>query len=129
MHFSLREGTLRLVTVKREKISQSNSVHPRSLLHTLDSPWKDYEMRKGFTRKPQADEPATPVKNYITRSGLDRLKDEHRFLLTRERPAVTATIRRVILFGVAGGVIADFVLLPSVLVCESSGGAAAALAT
>src|SRR5271168_77537 len=46
-------------------------------------------MRKGFTRKPQADEPATRVKNYITPSGLERLKDEHRFLLTRERPAVT----------------------------------------
>jgi hypothetical protein len=40
-------------------------------------------MRKGFTRKPQRDEPATPGKNYITRSGLQRLKDEHRFLLTR----------------------------------------------
>jgi transcription elongation factor GreB len=49
-------------------------------------------MRKGFTRKPQADEPATPVKNYITRSGLERLKDEHRFLLTRERPAVTQVV-------------------------------------
>ena len=58
----------------------------------LDSPWKDYEMRKGFTRKPQADEPATPGKNYITRSGLQRLKDEHRFLLTRERPAVTKVV-------------------------------------
>jgi hypothetical protein len=46
-------------------------------------------MRKGFTRKPKPDEPATPVKNYITPSGLERLKDEHRFLLTRERPAVT----------------------------------------
>src|SRR3979490_536844 len=45
-------------------------------------------MRKGFTREPKPDEPATPVKNYITRSGLERLKDEHRFLLTRERPAV-----------------------------------------
>src|SRR5438105_2413502 len=42
-------------------------------------------MRKGSTRKPQADEPATRVKNYITRSGLQRLKDEHQFLLTRER--------------------------------------------
>jgi transcription elongation factor GreB len=63
-------------------------VHPRSLVHPLDSPWKDYEMRKGSTREPQRDEPATPVKNYITRSGLERLKDEHRFLLTRERPAV-----------------------------------------
>src|SRR6266496_6566301 len=50
-------------------------------------------MRKGFTRKPQADEPATRVKNYITRSGLQRLKDEHRFLLTRERPAVTEVSR------------------------------------
>ena len=49
-------------------------------------------MRKGFTRKPQADEPATRVKNYITRGGLERLKDEHRFLLTRERPAVTEVV-------------------------------------
>src|SRR5258707_5042027 len=49
-------------------------------------------MRKGFTRKPQRDEPATPVKNYITRSGLQRLKDEHRFLLTRERPAVAEVV-------------------------------------
>ena len=53
---------------------------------------KDYEMRKGFTRKPKSDEPATPVKNYITPSGLQRLKDEHRFLLTRERPAVTEVV-------------------------------------
>jgi transcription elongation factor GreB len=46
---------------------------------------QDYEMRKGFTRKPQGDEPATQGKSYITRSGLQRLKDEHRFLLTRDR--------------------------------------------
>jgi transcription elongation factor GreB len=39
-------------------------------------------------RKPLRDEPATQGKNYITRSGLQRLKDEHRFLLTRDRPAV-----------------------------------------
>ena len=49
-------------------------------------------MRKGFTRKPQGDEPATPSKNYITPDGLQRLKDEHRFLLTRERPAVTEVV-------------------------------------
>ena len=49
-------------------------------------------MRKGFTRKSQGDEPATRVKNYITQSGLQRLKDEHRFLLTRERPAVTEVV-------------------------------------
>src|ERR1700680_2679588 len=49
-------------------------------------------MRKGFTRKPQGDEPATPSKNYITPGGLQRLKDEHRFLLTRERRAVTEVV-------------------------------------
>ncbi len=53
---------------------------------------KDYAMRKGFTRKPQADEPATRGKNYITPGGLLRLKDEHRFLLNRERPAVTKVV-------------------------------------
>lgn len=50
------------------------------------------EMRKGFTRKPRPDEPAAPGKNYITPSGLQRLKDELRFLLTRERPAVTKVV-------------------------------------
>jgi transcription elongation factor GreB len=33
-----------------------------------------------------------PVKNYITPGGLQRLRDELRFLLTRERPAVTAVV-------------------------------------
>jgi transcription elongation factor GreB len=32
------------------------------------------------------------LKNYITPTGLQRLKDEHRFLLTRERPAVTEVV-------------------------------------
>jgi transcription elongation factor GreB len=49
-------------------------------------------MRKGSTRKPQADESAAVGKNYITPSGLQRLKDEHRFLLTRERPAVVEVV-------------------------------------
>src|SRR5215218_2378377 len=49
-------------------------------------------MRKGFTRRPQSDEPSTPIKNYITPAGLQRLKDEYRFLLTRERPAVTEVV-------------------------------------
>lgn len=39
-------------------------------------------------RRPQA----AAVKNYITPAGLQRLKDEHRFLLTRERPAVTKVV-------------------------------------
>src|ERR1700750_2032554 len=49
-------------------------------------------MRKGFTRHPASDAPAVRVKNYITPSGLQRLKDELRFLLTRERPAVTEVV-------------------------------------
>src|SRR5438445_9729183 len=60
--------------------------------HPLDSRWKDYEMRKGSTRKPQGEDLAARVKNYITPSGQQRLKDEHRFLLTRERPAVTKVV-------------------------------------
>jgi transcription elongation factor GreB len=43
-----------------------------------------------------AEEPARAqpagVKNYITPSGLQRLRDELRFLLTRERPAVTQVV-------------------------------------
>jgi transcription elongation factor GreB len=49
-------------------------------------------MQKGFSRKPQGDEPVARVKNYITPSGLRRLKEEHRFLLARERPAVTKVV-------------------------------------
>ena len=36
--------------------------------------------------------PAAPAKNYITPKGLQRLRDELRFLLTRERPAVTQVV-------------------------------------
>jgi transcription elongation factor GreB len=50
-------------------------------------------MRKGSTRKPKADPPGPPGKNYITPGGLLRLKEEHRFLLTRERPAVTEVVK------------------------------------
>jgi len=49
-------------------------------------------MRKGFTRIPKSDAPGVRVKNYITPDGLQRLKDEHRFLLTKERPAVTQVV-------------------------------------
>jgi transcription elongation factor GreB len=58
----------------------------------VDSQWKKFHMRKGFTRKPQPDDPATRAKNYITPAGLQRLKEEHHFLLTRERPAVTKVV-------------------------------------
>ena len=49
-------------------------------------------MRKGFTRNPRPDEPATRGPNYITPGGLQRLKDEHRFLLTRDRPTVAEVV-------------------------------------
>ena len=50
-------------------------------------------MRKGFTRKPDPGPVETKkVKNYITPDGLQRLVDERRFLLTRERPAVTQVV-------------------------------------
>jgi transcription elongation factor GreB len=63
------------------------------LQQPLGSRWEDGKMRKGFTRRPKADEPAaTQGKNYITPSGLQRLKDEHRFLLTKDRPAVTEVV-------------------------------------
>src|SRR5258707_9133736 len=42
-------------------------------------------MSKTFTKESDG-------KNYITPSGLQRLKDELRFLLTRERPAVTRVV-------------------------------------
>jgi transcription elongation factor GreB len=38
------------------------------------------------------DAPGVKPKNYITPGGLQRLKDEHRFLLHRERPAVTQVV-------------------------------------
>src|ERR1700736_5451682 len=62
-------------------------------------------MSKAFTKESDgegdepdraAEEPAhaelVGVKNYITPSGWRRLKDEHRFLLIRERPAVTQVV-------------------------------------
>src|SRR4051794_27169904 len=43
-------------------------------------------------REPVRDAPGPPLKNNITPAGLQRLKDEHRFLLNRERPAVTQVV-------------------------------------
>jgi transcription elongation factor GreB len=45
-------------------------------------------MKKALTKKSEI----AGVKNYITPIGLQRLKDEHRFLLARERPAVTQVV-------------------------------------
>jgi transcription elongation factor GreB len=62
-------------------------------------------MSKAFTKESDAEgdehdhaaedaehAPLAGVKNYITPSGLQRLRDERRFLLTRERPAVTQVV-------------------------------------
>ncbi len=49
-------------------------------------------MRKGFTRHPKRDEPGVKLKNYITPAGLQQLRDEHKFLLNKERPAVTQVV-------------------------------------
>ena len=49
-------------------------------------------MPKLPTRAPVRDAPGPKLKNYITPAGLQRLKDEHRFLLLRERPAVTQVV-------------------------------------
>jgi transcription elongation factor GreB len=53
----------------------------------------DWQMReKRPLRGPRPDPPGPPVKNYITPAGLQRLKDEHSFLLSRERPAVVEVV-------------------------------------
>ena len=46
--------------------------------------------RSAFTRRPRNDR--EPGKNYITPAGLQRLTDERKFLLTRDRPAVTKMV-------------------------------------
>jgi transcription elongation factor GreB len=43
------------------------------------------------SRRAPRKEPAG-AKNYVTPGGVQRLRDEHRFLLTRERPAVTKVV-------------------------------------
>lgn len=43
-------------------------------------------------RGPVREAPGPKLKNYITPAGLQRLKDEHRFLVRRERPAVTQVV-------------------------------------
>jgi transcription elongation factor GreB len=53
----------------------------------------DWQMRtKRPLREPAREEPEPSFKNYITPAGLQRLKDEHRFLLNRERPAVVQVV-------------------------------------
>ena len=49
-------------------------------------------LQKRPLREPVRDAPGPKLKNYITPAGLQRLKDEHRFLLNKERPAVTQVV-------------------------------------
>jgi transcription elongation factor GreB len=50
-------------------------------------------MRKGFTRRPKAEQPApSHGKNYITPGGIERLVAERHFLLTKDRPAVVEVV-------------------------------------
>jgi transcription elongation factor GreB len=43
-------------------------------------------------REPRREATGPKVKNYITPAGLQRLRDEHRFLLLRERPAMVQVV-------------------------------------
>src|SRR5882762_7855096 len=53
------------------------------------NPMADWQIREKRPLRGPRPEPAGPaVKNYITPAGLQRLKDEHVFLLSRKRPAV-----------------------------------------
>ena len=53
----------------------------------------DWQIReKRPLRGPRPEPPGPALKNYITPAGLQRLKDEHQFLLSRERPAVVEVV-------------------------------------
>ena len=67
-------------------------VHLQAIGVTIGFAPGGLQMRKGFTRRPRGNEPAMHGKNYITPGGLQRLKDEHRFLLTKDRPAVAEVV-------------------------------------
>lgn len=50
-------------------------------------------MQKGFTRRPKMEAPAANHEtNYITPGGLQRLKDERHFLITKDRPATVQVV-------------------------------------
>ena len=57
---------------------------------TKESDYEDDEL--DHTDEERSDAQLAGVKNYITPSGLQRLRDELRFLLARERPAVTQVV-------------------------------------
>ena len=60
--------------------------------HSTDEPDEDDEHDEHGQSAEPAPAPVPVGKNYITPSGLRRLRDELKFLLTRERPAVTQVV-------------------------------------
>src|SRR6202158_5313884 len=57
------------------------------------NPMADWQMRtKRPLRGPVREEAGPTLKNYITPAGVQRLKEEHLFLLSRERPAVVEVV-------------------------------------
>src|SRR5258708_35141542 len=57
------------------------------------NPMTDWKVREKRPLRGRVLEEAGPtLKNYITPTGLQRLKDEHLFLLSRERPAVVEVV-------------------------------------
>src|SRR6202043_3240346 len=62
-------------------------------LTSTRNPMADWQMReKRPLRGPLREEAGPTLKNYITPAGMQRLKDEHVFLLRRERPAVVEVV-------------------------------------
>ena len=59
---------------------------------TKESDNEDDEPAPDLDAEEAAHAPFAGAKNYITPPGFQRLKDERRFLLTRERPAVTQVV-------------------------------------
>jgi len=67
--------------------------HSDRVTHNYTKSVADWQMRtKRPLREPVREEVGPRLKNYITPAGLQRLKDEHRFLLNRERPAVVEVV-------------------------------------
>jgi len=61
-----------------------------------DAGWIGYTISRMRTkrplREPVREAPGPKLKNYITPAGLQRLKEEHRFLMNRERPAMVQVV-------------------------------------
>ena len=84
-------------SIRQRRCARNNGHLPRSRRfghnsNTLAQRPKRETRSRDDAAKGEAQGEVAPVKNYITPSGLQRLRDELRFLLTRERPEVTAVV-------------------------------------